>query len=246
MRTPTRAHVQRRTGYLLLALVTFTFADNYGAGSAAADEIGAVPNPYARPRKTAKRNVHSSLASAVSGKIANCYRAEQGAELDAEQLALLTEYAADVVRDLASALEPLGCALDERMSAACTYSLDALSCEALAQPIIDAGWDRNLTPEAKAKMRAYAAALAAREAACEGRAADEAAIVQEIGASRLSALLESEIVMGKCELLPEEASACDAQIASANCGTLMQLKEEGQLTHLCSSLLRCTDAPAPR
>lgn len=242
-RPETRAYTS--AGWLMLSLFALPCAVSYGASLAAADDVPSFQNPYAKAKPAAAQKVHSAVASAVGTKVAECYRAEQQKPLDPEQQALLAEYAADVVRDLSPALLPLGCALDRPISSACQNALDAISCEALAEPIIAAGWDRNLTPEAKAKVASYASSLAARESACEGRAPEEAAIVQGIQADRLAALVESEIVIGKCELISTEASRCDAELAAARCEELVRLKEEGQLTHLCRSLLRCTDMAAP-
>lgn len=241
----TSTHAYTGAGWLMLSLFALPCAVSYGASVAAADDVPSFQNPYARAKDGTALAVHSSVTSALSTKVAECYRAEQDKPLDAEQHALLAEYGADVVRDLAPALAPLGCALDKPLSSACNNALSALSCEALAEPIVAAGWDRNLTPEAKAKVIGYASALAARESACDGRAAEEAAIVQGIQADRLAALVESEIVMGKCELIAAEASACDAELAAAQCADIRQLKEQGQLTHLCRSLLRCKDMAAP-
>jgi hypothetical protein len=241
-RAKTRAHTG--AGWLMLSLFALPCALSYRASLAAADDVPSFQNPYARA-KPAAALVHGSVTSAVSAKVAECFRAEQQKPLDADQHALLAEYGVDVARELAPAITPLGCALDAPISAACKSALSALSCDTLAEPIVAAGWDRNLSPEAKAKVVNYAAALAARDGACEGRAAEEAAIVQGVVADRLAALLESEIVMGKCELIAAEASACNAELAAASCQDLRQLKEQGQLTHLCRSLLHCTDVAAP-
>jgi len=241
----TKTHAHTGAGWLMLSLFALPCALSYRASLAAADDVPSFQNPYARATPEAALEVHGSITSAVSTKVAECYSAEQDKPLDADQHALLAEYAGDVARAVAPALTPLGCALGKPISTTCKSALAALSCETLAEPIVAAGWDRNLTPEAKAKVAGYASALAARESACEGRAAEEAAIVQGVVADRLAALVESEIVMGKCELIAAEASACDAELAAASCQDLRQLKEQGQLTHLCRSLLRCKDMAAP-
>jgi hypothetical protein len=217
--------------------------------SAAAQEVREVSlsNPYAKPKpkSESKVNVHASLARAVVEKVSKCYRAEQGKPLAQEERALLEEFRSDVTRDLEPALSALGCRLDKPVAASCSTALDALACERLAAPIVEAGWDRNLTPEAKAQVAEYARALAAREGTCSPQDPEQVSSVLGLRTDRLAVLVEAEIVIGKCELVPGKLAECEAQLARAECEDMARLSEQGQLTHLCSSLLRCTSIAAP-
>ncbi|MFT3928340.1 MAG: hypothetical protein QM778_37780 [Myxococcales bacterium] len=200
-------------------------------------------NPYALKKrsKQAKRKVDPTLAAAVGLRISSCYQAEQGKELTPEEKGLLDLHAADLVRDLASAFASTSCALDTAPSATCSKELSAMRCETLAQPIIMEGWDRNLTPEAKAKVAAYAQQLSARIMSCEGRDAEEAAIVGEVETSKLSVLIESKLVTGQCELVPGELAGCADVLKATDCADLQRRRDAGLVSETCRDVLRCRD-----
>lgn len=216
------------------------------ARSATAQDEPVVINPYdlKRAKKAApKLKVDPVLVRALSTKVAECYEREQKAPINEEDKALLKEYGAQVVQDLADALATTGCGVGERASKRCLEALDDLECDALAAPIVAAGWDRNLTPEARAHVTDYAGMLSRREARCAGRAEEEAAIVQGIRGDRLALLIEAQLVIGQCELHPENLPDCETVLQNATCQHLSALSEIGALQKVCSTVLKCVDAP---
>src|SRR5262249_43426927 len=145
-------------------------------------------NAYARKRAKPFANVavDATLVRAVRDKVVACYEDEQGAAPGEEDLALLREYGADVVRELADGLAGTGCAVGERASERCLERLGELECAKLAEPIVAAGWDRYLSPQARIQVADYASMLARRELRCSGRDAEEAQIVGGVRRDRLA------------------------------------------------------------
>ncbi len=58
-------------------------------------------------------------------------------------------------------------------------------------------------------------------------------------------LIESEILVGKCQLAPNKLPDCEAQLADASCEEIASLNNQGKLTHFCSDVYTCTDVPVP-
>ncbi len=226
-------------GYLLL-----------GATSALAQDIEVVDNPYALKKKQPKEQeapsapVDEALVTALGKRIEECYRVEQGTAMTPADRELLKAAGAEVVRDLAGVLRYSTCEIDKPASARCLQDLAAMDCATLAEPIVAAGWDRNLTPAAKEKVTAYAKAIALREAACAGMAGEEAAIVSEIRSDKLSILIEAQIVIGQCMLRPDKHTACYEQLTDTSCEEVANLTNLGEAHKLCSDLLVCSDTPS--
>jgi hypothetical protein len=120
--------------------------------------------------------------------------------------------------------------------------LDDIECDTLAAPIIAEGWDRNITPEARAQVNEYAGMLSRREARCEGRAEEEAAIVTGIRNDRLAALIEAQIVIGQCELAADKLPDCETELSNVTCQRLMELNELGKMQQICSTVFHCIEA----
>lgn len=230
----------RRSGFLLVVSLC--------AASALADDSPKVGNPYALPSKKAPQPVlklDAALVTAVRAKVEECLRVEQDAPVTDEDRKLLDDFSAEVASDLSAGLKFTSCHLDKPATPRCVQDIAGLDCGMLAEPIIAAGWDRNLTPEAKAKVRAYAVALAKREGTCQGRQAEESAIVGSIRSDQLAVLIESEILVGKCQLAPDKQADCEAQLADSSCDEIASLNNQGKLTQFCSELYTCTDVPVP-
>ena len=117
-----------------------------------------------------------------------------------------------------------------------------LDCKKLAEPIIAAGWDRNLTPQARTQVADYAGMLARREAHCTGHEAEEAQIITGVRSDRLATLIESQIVIGQCQLFPELLPACAGELDHTTCDRIMSFNDRGELQQICK-VLKCT-APA--
>ncbi len=231
---------RRRRGFLLVTSLC--------AATALADDVPKVDNHYAMPGKKAPQPVlklDPALVTAVRAKVEECLHAEQDAKVTDEDRKLLDDFSREVASDLAPGLKFTSCQLDKPATPRCVQDVASLDCAMLAEPIIAAGWDRNLTPEAKAKVRSYAAALAKREGTCQGRQAEESAIVGSIRTDQLSVLIESEIVIGKCQLAPDKLADCVAQLADASCGEIAALNNRGKLTQFCDDAYTCTDVPVP-
>lgn len=216
------------------------------AATALAEDVH-YENPYAMKKGRAKdeavEHVDPAFAKTLVVKLAACYREEQERPVSVEERALLDAYGKDLARELAPAFTALGCAIGKPASAACAQLLDTLSCETLAQPIIAAGWDRHLPAEAKQQVASYAKLLAAREATCSGRAADEQAIIGGIQVDKLRVLIEAAIVTGRCELMGEQQAACAQKLGTFGCGQLASMSERGELIQACDKLLRCRELP---
>ena len=222
-----------------------------GATTALAQDIEVVDNPYALKKKPPKEEqaplapVDKALVTALGKRIEQCYQAEQGAPMNEADRQLLKSAGVEVARELSSALRFSSCDIDKPASPRCLQDLAAMECSTLADPIVSAGWDRNLTPAAKEKIAAYAEAIAQREAACVGMDAAERAIVSEIRADKLSILIEANIVIGQCMLRPDKHTECYAELAKMDCDDVAKLQNEGESHKLCSDLLVCTDTPDP-
>jgi hypothetical protein len=214
---------------------------------AAQDDGPRLENPYALKKKkpAVKVKVDGQLVRALNEKIAECYAKEQDKPLSDEHKALLREYGPQVAQDLGDALAALGCAFDQRASKKCLSLLEDLSCETLAAPIIAEGWDRNITPEARAQVQEYAGMLSRREARCEGRDQEEAAIVTGVRGDRLAALIESQIVIGQCELSGDKLPDCETVLQDVTCGQIVTLNEQGKLQQVCPIVFKCIETPPP-
>jgi len=229
----------RRGGFLLVTSLC--------AASALAEDTPKSGNPYALPTKKAPQPVlklDPALVTAVRAKVEECLRVEQDAPVTAEDRKLLDDFSTEVASDLSAGLKFTSCHLDKPATPRCVQDVASLDCGMLAEPIVAAGWDRNLTPEAKAKVRAYAVALAKREGTCQGRQAEESA-VGSVRSDQLSVLIESEILVGKCQLAPDKQADCEAQLADSSCDDIASLNNQGKLTQFCSDLYTCTDVPVP-
>jgi hypothetical protein len=232
---------QGKGAWLLLMSVCVTSA-------AAQDDEAIVQNPYAlkkkkRPAVTVKAD--PALVRALNAKIGECYEREQDKPLSQEDKALLREYGSEVVSDLASALSSAGCSLEQRANATCLKMLDAMECSALAEPIVAEGWDRNLTPEARDHVTEYAGMLSRREARCQDRAEEEAAIVMGVRGDRLALLIEAQIVIGQCELTADKLPECETELQNVTCERIASLNEVGQLQQVCGTVFHCIEAPPP-
>lgn len=208
---------------------------------AAAQNVPSSGSPYARKRAAprAQIKVDAALVRTVREKIADCYEREQHAALSNEDQALLREFGADVVRELEAGLSGTGCVLGQRASESCLERVAELDCAQLAAPIVTAGWDRNLSPEARTQVADYAGMLARREARCTGYEAEDAQIVTGVRGDRLATLIESQIVIGQCQLFPERLIACDGELENSSCERVMALNERGELQQACK-VLECT------
>jgi hypothetical protein len=204
-----------------------------------------VENHYSLKKKkpAVKVKVDPALVRALNGRIADCYEREQDKPLSAEDKALLREYGPQVAVELGSALSSSGCAADQPASAQCLKLLDDLECDTLAAPIIAEGWDRNITPEARAQVMEYAGMLSRREARCEGRAGEEAQIVSGVRGDRLAALIESQIVIGQCELSADKLPDCETELSNVTCQQIRELNDAGKLQQICKSVFNCVDTP---
>ena len=199
-------------------------------------------NPYelkkATPRAPRKA-VDEALTRALAEKIEDCYREEQQAPMGEEDRKLLETFGSEVAHDLAPGFKYTSCHVDKVATPRCLQDLAALDCAMLAEPIVAAGWDRNLTPEAKAKVRAYATSLSARLSACEGRQGEEAAITGGARIDQLSVLIESEIVIGRCELRADRQTHCDELLRDSSCETVMSAHGRGEIQQFCDELYTC-------
>ncbi|HTU60744.1 MAG TPA: hypothetical protein VMF89_19965, partial [Polyangiales bacterium] len=148
-----------------------------------------------------------------------------------------------VAQDLGDALGAVGCGFGQRASEKCLSMLEDLECETLAAPIIAEGWDRNITPEARAHVQDYAGMLSRREARCEGRAEDEATIVMGVRGDRLAALIESQIVIGQCELSADKLPDCETVLQNVTCQDVVTLNEQGKLQQVCPTVFKCLETP---
>lgn len=213
---------------------------------AAAQEEPRFDNPYAlRKRPSSKVKVDPKLVRVLNERIGDCYEQEQDKPLSAEDKALLREYGPQVAQDLGDALRALGCELDQHAGKQCLSLLEGISCETLAAPIIAEGWDRNITPEARTHVQEYAGMLSRREARCEGRAEEEAAIVTGVRGDRLAALIESQIVIGQCQLNADKLPDCETLLQSVTCGQILALNEQGKLQQICPTVFKCIETPPP-
>jgi hypothetical protein len=206
---------------------------------AAAQDVPVIAgNPYARKRAEAgpKIKVDPVLVHAVVDKVVDCYRREQEAPMSKEDAGLLREYGADVVRELAAGFAETGCTVGERASPTCLEQLVDLDCAKLAEPIVAAGWDRNLAPQARVQVADYAGMLARREGRCGGNEGEEAQIVTGVRGDRLATLIESQIVSGQCELFPDRLTKCADELENVSCERIMALNERGELQMACNVL----------
>jgi hypothetical protein len=209
-----------------------------------AQDVPLGASPYARKRQRPQERpaVDAALVRAVHDKIADCYEREQREALSKEDDALLRAYGAEVVRELEAGLSGTGCVLGARASERCLTAVADLDCAKLAEPIVAAGWDRNLTAEARTQVADYAGMLARREARCSGHEAEDAQVITGVRTDRLATLIESQIVIGQCQLFPERLPACAGELEHASCDRIMTLNERGELQQICK-VLECT-APA--
>jgi hypothetical protein len=234
--------VQRRGKgvWLLLMSVCVTSA-------AAQEEQQLVHNHYSlkKKRPATKIKADPALVRALNEKIGECYEKEQEKPLSKEDKALLREFGSEVANDLADALSTTGCAVTERANPRCLKMLDELECETLAAPIVAEGWDRNLTPEARAEVTEYAGMLARREGRCAGRAEEEADIVIGVRGDRLAALIEAQIVIGQCELSGDKLPDCETELSNVTCERMAALNETGSLQQVCTSVFHCIEALPP-
>jgi hypothetical protein len=214
------------------------------ANAAAQDEGPIVENHYSLKKKkpALKIKVDRALVRVLNEKIGACYEREQSKPLSDEDKDLLRQYGPEVANDLADALSAAGCTVDQRATDTCLKMLDDLECDTLAAPIIAQGWDRNITPEARAQVNEYAGMLSRREARCEGRAEEEAAIVMGIRNDRLAALIEAQIVIGQCELSADKLPDCETELSNVTCQRLMELNELGKMQQVCSTVFHCIEA----
>ena len=113
----------------------------------------------------------------------------------------------------------------------------------LAEPIVAAGWDRTLAPDAKAKVRAYATLLIARLSSCAGLGAEEAFVTEGVRIDQLSMLLESEIVIGRCEMRVDRLEQCEEMLRASSCETLLSVHSRGEIQQFCDEVTLCTDTP---
>ena len=246
----TRSVRKRGKGaWLLLMSVcgasTLSTADSLNV--AAQDEVR-IENPYAlkkRKKPASRVKVDPKLVRALNEKIGDCYEKEQDKPLSDQDKALLREFGPQVAQDLGEALSAAGCGFDQRASDKCLSMLDELACETLAAPIIAEGWDRNITPEARVQVQEYAGMLSRREARCEGRAEEEAAIVTGVRGDRLAALIESQIVIGQCELSADKLPDCETLLQNVTCEQILTLNDQGKLQQICPSVLKCVETPPP-
>jgi hypothetical protein len=211
---------------------------------AAAQNVPIAGDPYARKRAAprAQLKVDAALVRAVRDKIADCYEREQRAALSSEDQALLREFGADVVRELEGGLASTGCVLGQRASESCLERVADLDCAQLAEPIVAAGWDRNLSPQARTQVADYAGMLARREARCTGYEAEDAQVVTGVRGDRLATLIESQIVIGQCQLFSDRLIACAGELENTSCERIMALNERGELQQACK-VLECTAPP---
>lgn len=216
--------------------------------SAAAQDEPSFENPYALKKKPAadsKIKVDPKLVKALNERIGECYEDEQHKSLDDQDKALLREYGEQVANDLAEVLSTVGCGIDQPAGKRCLDMLDELECKTLAAPIIAEGWDRNISPEARAQVQEYAGMLSRREARCAGRSQEEEAIVTGVRGDRLSALIESQIVIGQCELSADKLPECETELQNVTCERLLALNETGQMQQVCTSVYKCVQTPPP-
>jgi hypothetical protein len=227
--------MQARRRTLLLVLTSLCVAP------LAAQDVQLGDSPYARKRAKprVKSAVDGALVRAVRAKIADCYEREQHEPLSKEDAELLRGYGADVVRELEAGLSGTGCVLAARASEQCLAAVADLDCAQLAKPIVAAGWDRNLTPQARTQVADYAGMLARREARCTGHAAEEAQIITGVRSDRLATLIEAQIVIGQCQLFPERLAACAGELENTSCERIMSFNERGELQQICK-VLECT------
>ncbi len=218
-----------------------------GAMTAVADDTPNLPNPYALPKKAGAaidtRRLDGALVRGVADKVLECLATEQGAPVDDEDRDLVKDFGSAIVRDLASALKYTSCDLAKAATPKCLETVSTLDCASFAEPIVAAGWDRNLSKQARAQVLAYAKALALKEASCNGLTGEEAAIITGVRADKLAVLIESEIVIGKCTMLPDQQTACDEQLADTECDNFAEIHGRGELTSLCTDLYECSDVP---
>jgi hypothetical protein len=216
------------------------------AATAVAQDVPGLENPYDLKRKNKGQNapprapVDPALVQALGLKVEQCYAAEQKAPLPEEERALLSEFANTLAYDLEAGLTNTSCQLNKPASAVCLKEVAALDCEHLAQPIIDAGWDRNLPKAAKLQVAEYADGLARRKAGCRGYAADEADFVIQVDRDRLAALVEMQVVTGQCQLFLERLPECKTKLATVRCGEVNQADHRGELSQLCDKFLECS------
>jgi hypothetical protein len=221
---------------VLLLLVSMCVAP------AAAQQVPTGDNPYARKRAKPLANVKvdPALERAVREKVTDCYEQEQRQALSKEDAELLRVYGADVVRELADALAGAGCVVGQRAGESCVERVEAMDCEKLAAPIVKAGWDRNLSPQARTQVADYAGMLARREARCSGYEAEDSQLITGVRSDRLATLIESQIVIGQCQLFPERLAACASELDGMTCQHIMALNEKGALQQICK-VLECTN-----
>ncbi len=215
-----------------------------------APDIEVVDNPYSLKNLKKKQGpkepeipLHAALVSAVVSRIEECYKLEQKEAMNEADRKLLKASGQEAVRELAPAFRFSSCDIEKPPTERCLTDMTTMDCAILAEPIIAAGYDRNLTPAQKAKVRAYATALAKRESTCNNFDKDEAAIRDEIRVDKLGILIEAQIVMGQCQILPEEQAPCEAELVSMSCDEVLATSNRGEVQKLCPDFLICTDTP---
>jgi hypothetical protein len=62
---------------------------------------------------------------------------------------------------------------------------------------------------------------------------------------RLAALIESQIVIGQCELSADKLPDCETELSNVTCARLSALNEQGKLQQVCTSVFHCVEAPPP-
>lgn len=221
------------------------------AASALADDVPIVENHYDikkalkkdKEKKEPELPLDAKLVKGVTDRVAECYKAEQGTPMNDADRKLLESWGDDVVRELASALRFSSCQIDKPASERCLRDLTTMDCATLAEPIVSAGWDRNLTPQARERVEAYANQLAMREASCTGRDKDEAAIVGGVRKDRLAVLIEAQIVMGQCKLMPDKQLDCQNDLRDAACEDVLAASNRGEAQSLCPDYFVCSETP---
>jgi len=219
------------------------------AGSALAEDVPIVENHYdikkamKKGKKEPELPLDPKLVKGVTDRIAECYKLEQGAPMNEADRKLLQSWGDDVVRELSPSLRFSSCQIEKAPSERCLADLTVMDCATLAEPIVDAGWDRNLTPKDKERVQSYAKALAMREAACQGRSGEEADIVGGVRKDRLAVLIESQIVIGQCRLMPDRQASCQADLQSMSCEEVLETSNRGEAQKLCPDYLLCSETP---
>lgn len=212
--------------------------------SAEASDGGVVDPGASTPPVEEELVIDARLADVLAGKIRVCYQEETKTALVASDQALVEEYKADLVLDLASGVRAAGCQIEQPATPQCLSALGAVTCEELAKAIKAKRWDKHLLQKDRDALAAYTGGIAKRKGECRAkRGVESLAIEQQIEADKLGVLAAINITVGRCQIDFAAQAACDAELTKMPCSEVDRAEQTNTLMNLCPSFLRCKSGP---